>query len=275
MEWRNDGVEWHIGPDEATGITLRRVEGMIPDDVEPYLQSQLRDWSATASDSGMSANPASYFLGLHNIVVNESDSVIEAAGLAPYTSHWGCGGTLFLGRVSGDATSPSAYDLFNSIVLEREPDRLPANSGPMEAGGMSMSIPFNWDGATRPEGGIGNLISAKDCSWDANLLVSSDIYESTVASRVDAGLADYSATFAGFDLKSRDPLDVPGATEAEVIRYTWLPEGYTEPVNQWQIFTRRGNDQGLATITIRESDLAYYSSDAALIIGSIAMNDGW
>ena len=282
FEWRDDGVEWHLGPDEYSGLTVRRVEGMVPSiDVGEYLDEKLTSWWG---DADLTPVEEPWLFALHDVVVKESadldedgdSDIYEGAALAPYASDWGCGGTLFMVRATSTEDSPSAWRLYNSLVLERPLDGLPPQEDLLEADGVSLEVPSWWDAAIRPAGSTGSLFSAKDCVGGATLLLSTDEYEGDLASYIDDTIGYYTELpdgLPGFTLESRTPLDVAGADAAELIRYTWLPEGFTEPLRDWEMYAMRGTTVAYADITTDSSALEFYPEDLDVILPSMAMTD--
>jgi hypothetical protein len=252
---------------------------MVPDDLAPYLQDQLRAWSPASADTGMIPDEAPWFVNIPDPIVetDAQEKVIIAAGLSPYASSWACGGTLFLARVTGSDGSPSARELFDSIVLDRGVDKLPPVTAPLSEGGMTVTVPSYWDGAVRGEGGTGNLIAAKDCyGGSTNLLVQTQEYAGTVGDFVDLTLdyfTQHPAQFPDFTLESRSPSRVEGASDAEVITYPWVPPGDTEPLRQWQIYGKRDGIVGYATITTYASVSASYQDDIDLIARTLTMSE--
>jgi hypothetical protein len=274
QEWTDDGVEWHLGPDEATGITLRRVEGVVPPDIQPFLEAQLQEWPRAAADGQLGFGAGTFFLGLQDIAMARSgdDTALLAAGVGPYASSWACGGALFLARVTTDAQSPPVDRLFDSIVVERPVDRLPDVPNPVRAGGVTVEVPAAWDVALRPEGGTGDLVSAKDCgTLAANVLVNTQPYSGAVTEEVDRSLATYTRDFPGFTLENRSAVSVPGADEAELIAYTWLPDGRVDRLRQWQLYAIRGDTLTFATITTLEVEFDLYHDDVDLLLGSLQL----
>ncbi|SFS03915.1 hypothetical protein SAMN04487846_1723 [Microbacterium sp. cf046] len=281
-EWRDDGVEWHLGPDEATGLTVRRVEGMVPYvDVGGYLDEKL---SSTWGDPDLVPVPDPWLFALFDIVVKEGQDVdadgeadvYEGAALAPYASDWGCGGTLFMVRATSTEDSPSAWRLYNSLVLERPLDGLPPRGEVLEADGVSLEVPSWWDAAIRPEGSTGNLFSAKDCVGGATLVLSTQEYDGDLGGYIDASIRTYSTLpegLPGFTLESRTPLEVAGADAAELLVYTWLPDGYTEPLRDWEMYAMRGTTVAYADITADAADLEFYQQDLDVILPSMSMTD--
>ena len=139
-----------------------------------------------------------------------------------------------------------------------------------------MAVPPWWDAAIRPAGSTGDLFSAKDCAGGANLVLSTDVYEGELSTYVDESVAYYDRApeeFPDFELESRTPLDVAGADAAELLVYTWLPEGYPEPLRQWQMYAMRGTTIAYGTITTYAADQEYYAADIAVILPSMAMTD--
>ena len=283
-EWWDDGVEWHVGPDDSAGVTVRRVEGIVPSDVDAYLEDALSTWWATSMDAGLSPVATPWLFGLPHVVVKQGEDVdgdgqpdiIEGAGLAPYASQWGCGGALFEIRAASVPGSPVAWQLYDSIALERPLDGLPAQGTLLEADGVSLQVPAWWDAAIRPPGSTGDLFSAKDCAGGANLLLSTDEYEGDLTAYVDETLAFYEGTpeeYPEFELESRTALDVPGADAAELLVYTWVPEGSDEPLRQWQMYAMRGTTVAYGTITTWAADQEYWQPDLDVILPSMAMTD--
>ena len=283
-EWWDDGVEWHLGPDQYTGVTVRRVEGMVPQDVGPYLEESLRTWWVTAADQGLSDVATPWLFGLPHVIVKESADVdgdgapdlVEAAALSPYASQWGCGGALFDVRVKSAPGWPAAWRMYDSIALERPLDGLPPRDDVLEADGISMAVPPWWDAAIRPAGSTGDLFSAKDCAGGANLVLSTDVYEGALSTYVDESVAYYEQApeeFPDFELESRTPLAVAGADSGELLVFTWQPEGYPEPLRQWQMFGMRGTTVAYGTISTYAADEEYYAPDIAVILPSMAMTD--
>jgi hypothetical protein len=284
-EWWDDGVEWHLGPDEYTGVTVRRVEGMVPDqDVGAYLDHELSTWWVTSADTGLSPVDDGWLFGLPEVVVKEGEDldgdgladIVEAAGLAPYASEWGCGGALFTVRTTETADSPSAWRLYDSIVLERPLDGIPAQDEVLEANGVSVEVPSWWDAAIRPAGSTGDLFSAKDCQDGASLLLSTDEYEGDLSTYVDESLDYYQGApdeYPAFTLESRTPLEVSGADSAELLVYTWVPDGYAEPIRQWQMYAMRGDAVAYGTITTWAVDLEFWQPDLEVILPSMTMTD--
>ena len=285
FEWRDDGVEWHLGPDEYSGVTVRRVEGMVPgSDVRAFLDGELGAWWATAGDAALSPVADGWLFGLPDVVVKESADldadglvdVVDAAGLAPYASDAGCGGALFTVRAAATPGSPPAWRLYDSIVLERALDGLPPQSDVLEADGISVQVPEWWDAAIRPAGSTGDLFSAKDCRGGANLLLSTDEYEGDLATYVGESVGYYEGApeeYPEFVLESRDPLSVAGADAGELLVYTWRPAGFSEPIRQWQMYGMRGTRVVFATITTWAADREYWKLDLDVILPSLAMTD--
>jgi tetratricopeptide (TPR) repeat protein len=285
-EWWDDGVEWHLGPDEYTGVTVRRLEGMVPtdQDVGAYLDSELASWWATAGDVDLAPAESPWLFGLTDVVVKEGPDAdgdgfvdtVEGAALAPYASHWGCGGALFEIRATSTVDSPSARRLYDSIVLERPLDGLPFLGEELEADGISVQVPAWWDAAIRPPGSTGDLISAQDCQDGASLLLSTDEYEGDLATYVDDTIAYFEQApeeYRDFELESREPLAVEGADEAELIVFTWVPDESGDAVRQWQMFGKRGNTIAYGTITTWAADLDYWQPDLEVILPSLGMTD--
>lgn len=284
--WQDDGVQWKLGPDEETGIVVRRVEGLSPgfdvDGVGDYLEGQLGAWGATSADGGLNAAESPWLLGLPDVVVKESDpdadgfaDVVEGAGLASFAKSWRCGGTVFMIRAASTDDSPSAWGLYDSVVLERDADTLPEQDPVLQAGGVSLEVPTWWDAAIRPAGSAGDLFSAQDCDGGANLKLTTEEHEGDLAAYVDDRVALYSdGSYApGFTLESRSSIDIPGADAAEMLVYTWLPEGYTQPLRDWDIYAQRGTTLAYADITTSAADLDYYREDLDIILPSMAMTD--
>lgn len=285
-EWIDDGVEWHLGPDEQTGVTVRRVEGMVPgEDVDLYLADQLDTWWATSGDVDMTPLDDGWMFGIPNVIVREGEDLdedgfadtVDAAALAPYTSTGDCGGALFTVRTSSTADSPTARRLYDSIVLERALDRLPPHGEVLEADGISLTVPSWWDAAIRPPGGTGNLFSAKDCEGGASLLLSTDQADDRdLAGYIEDSIDYYvesPADFPSWTLESRTALDVAGADAAELLVFTWIPDGSTDPVRQWQMYGMRGGTVAYGTITTWAADLEYWQPDLEVILPSMVMTD--
>jgi hypothetical protein len=284
--WTDDGVEWQLGPDEDTGIIVRRVEGMSPGfdvgEVGDYLDAQLGAWWATSADSDLTTAASPWLLGLPDVVVKEGDQdgdgyadVVEGAGLSPFAKSWRCGGSVFSIRAASTEDSPSAWDLYDSVVLEREADTLPEQDPVLQADGVSLEVPFWWDAAIRPPGSTGDLFSAQDCDGGANMTLTTEDVDGDLAAYVDDRLALYGdgAYAPGFTLESRSSIAVPGADAAEMLVYTWLPEGYTEPLRDWDIYAMRGTTVAYADITTSAADLDYYRDALDIILPSMAMTD--
>lgn len=276
--WMDDGVEWHVGPDESTGITLRRVEGMAPDDIDPFLNEQLSQWSATVTDEPTVQDPDHSLFGLTDSLITQSPDgeIFQEAGFATYGAHWGCGGTLFLARVSSDSEDASTVQLYNSLVLERPGAQLPDQGEVVETEGMSLAVPAGWDVAVRPEGGTGDLVTMRDCAGNANVLVITEEVDSSLDDHVEEVLAYFRATtdeFPGFILESDLPIPVSGSDDARMITFTWLPEGLGESIHQWQVYAKRGSTILTATISTPSSAVDDYQSDVDTITSSLEMSD--
>ena len=136
-------------------------------------------------------------------------------------------------------------------------------------------VPPWWDAAIRPAGSTGDLFSAKDCAGGANLLLSTDVYEGALSTYVDESLAFYERRPRSSRLRAR----VTHAARRrrrrrrELLVFTWLPEGYPEPLRQWQMFAMRGTTVAYGTITTYAADEEYYAPDIAVILPSMAMTD--
>lgn len=273
-EWRDDGVEWHIGPTAKSGVTLRRTEAAAPAEIVPYLITQLLNWPATRADPELTPADDDWFLGLDDTVVGrtaEDGRVMAAAGLAPYASHWGCGGTLFLARVTSDPASPPPERIYESIVLERQADALPQNPGTLEAEGVRVQVPWYWDAAPRPEGSTNSLMSAKDCTGDANLIVSSRPIAQPLSDYVADLVETYRLGFPEFKLESQSQEPVDGANDAMRLRLTWQPQHLDEPIRQWVVFAVKDDHVIRATVSTNVRDSDYYREDIDLMMSSFAL----
>ena len=91
----------------------------------------------------------------------------------------------------------------------------------------------------------------------------------------EAAARDFLAAL-GVDTDTPGTLETPGRMArawAEMLVDTWLPEGYTEPLRDWDIYAMRGTTVAYADITTSAADLDYYRDALDIILPSMSMTD--
>lgn len=272
-QW-DDGVGWHLGPSESEGLTLRRVEGVLPTaDTAAFLKQTLADWLDEQEPGSTlpTVRPEGevWFLGYGDTVVADLPGLRVAAHLEAYAEEARCGGTLFLAALTGQDDP----NLIEEVVMERPQPGFPDRPEPIEAEGVGLDVPGGWDARVRPDGSDGHLLVASDCSGAGNLIANRSALDGDLRAEVDAALRDYAdpAEFPGFVLESRSTTDVPGAGAAELLVFTWRPQGSSEGVLQWQLAASDSAEQVWVTVTVNDSERSRYTPHVERLLDSLRL----
>lgn len=272
-QW-DDGVGWHLGPSKSEGLTLRRVEGVLPsDDTAAFLKTALADWleeqDPAATLSTALPEGEVWFLGYGDTVVADLPGLRVAAHLEAYAEEGRCGGTLFLAALAGQ----DDLDLIEEVVMERPQVGFPDRPERVEAEGVGLDIPGGWDARVRAEGSNGDLLAASDCSGGSNVIANRSALDGDLRSEVDEALRSYAdpSEFPAFDLESRSTTEVVGAGAAELLVFTWRPPGRSERVLQWQLAASDNADQIWVTVTINQSERDRYTPHIERMLGSLRL----
>lgn len=268
----DDGVEWRVGPANGTNIVVRRVEGAAPEDVERYLADNL----PPTDGREFQVDENGWFFGFQDIDVRrteEADAYI-ASHLSPYAYGLECGGALFTASVDEDGSPVDAYGLFNSLLLERGPELVPYHGGVLAAAGVAVELPYWWDGISNDDRESGRLISAKDCTAGGVLDVSTETDFRSLRVQVDEVVAGLGAEVGHPDvvLESREPWEVEGAVDAELIVYSWADAGDAERAQVWQIVAKRGSTRATLTLTVPPGLADVYAEDRDIILPSLVLD---
>jgi hypothetical protein len=280
--WRTQaetqGVEWSLGPSPTSGLAIRRKEGVTPDaEMTTYLRAQLDQWineRFNRQTTGKDRPPESqYFLGMPYPLVRSYDelNVIAAAAFTPYASSPGCGGTLIMAISGGtDVTPDDVGPVFDSVVLDEEPTKLPSIENPHRSGHFSIAVPKDWDATARPPGGTGNMFNAKHCESGTNVLVDEDDRES-VASYAKRSLKEFRqpGAFPKFKLYRQRSIKVPGSSGAIELEYSWQSENGL--VWQRQVYATNETTLVSLTFTTHWESVDRFKKDADRIVRSFRL----
>lgn len=218
----DDGAEWHAGPSEEEGITLRRIEGVPPmRSTEDYLRAQLADWLKDRSGGKRLASTLKpdevWFLGYANTLVAELDGLLVAAHLEPYGYRSECGGTLFLASITGD--SKGARELVEEVVLDL-PQQPPTDRPiTLRPGGFAVELPARW-GAVPASAKDDYALAGGSCENGGQFSADWPKLDGTLDAVVDADVDGLADTGTDFTLESRETVTVKGALDARLITYT-------------------------------------------------------
>ena len=272
------GVDWSLGPSQSSGVAVRRKEGVTPDaDVVMFLQEQLDQWITERFNRDVTGKGRptddQYFLGMTDRVVRAYDAldVTAAAAFAPYASSAACGGTMIMAISGGTGVSSDDVDrVFDSLVLDEPPTKLPSIKNPYESDHFSITVPEGWDATSRPPGGTGHRFNARYCETGTNVLVRDEpLNGRTVDSFTSASLKDFRqpGEFPKFRLRSQHPIKVPGSIEAVELVFTW--QSGNGPVWQRQVYTADETTLLVLTFTTHRDNVDRFKKDADLIINSL------
>lgn len=235
----DDGVEWHLGPGEQEGLTLRRIEGIPPmhgADTEPYLRKQLAEWlkeqSGGKSLTSTLEPDEHWFLGYADTLMAQVPGLLVAAHLEPYGNRSLCGGTLFLAAITGDATK--ALDVVEDVALEQPqhpPTDRPVSLKPDDY--FAVTLPARW-GALRDDEEDSDALSGGSCENGAYFTANWPKLQGTLDGAVDADVRDLSQRGTEFHLETRENATVAGALGGRLVVYTMREEDGDRIVG-WQL----------------------------------------
>lgn len=256
-QWES-GTTWHVGPAEDSGVTVRRVEGVVPYvRSDEFLRGQLDlafpEWAgreAVVEKDGWFLGGPSY-RALFTSVDDENEAA--AVALFPYTRGYWCGGALFVAT-----TDQADTDVLRDMVLDRAPSSVEPLTGKVSTAGFRLTVPKDWDAATQPPGGAGPLLTARDCVGDsASVSVERTMLAGTLDEHVAGAIAGYgvSGDFPSFALVSRAAAVVDGADAAEEVVFTYVSDEWVDPVVVREIQAQHGDE--VTTLRVR----VYYGAD--------------
>lgn len=268
-EQSESALEWHIGPDESSGLWIRRIEAVNPEtEVRAELTDELRSWVEGRLGAPADRYPIeAWFLGNEHAVVEWSGDALSGATLKPFGIDPFCGGTQLMAVVGGEGVETEvASAVFHSIVLDRGAIAIPEPDGEMTEAGLSMTFPEGWDVVESPTGDL--VVSAGSCTDGA--FIDARRYEvwgeftESLDSEV-AWLADN-----GYVVDDVYSVDVPGAEAAAAILFTWTSaSGESHPM--WELFAHTQTTEWVVAF----EDYLHESGDALLdAYASIVFDDG-
>jgi tetratricopeptide (TPR) repeat protein len=273
-----EGVEWSLGPSPTSGLAIRRKEGVTPDaEMTTYLRAQLDQWineRFNRQTTGKDQPPESqYFLGMPYRLVRSYDelNINAAAAFTPYASSPGCGGTLIMGISGGTGVTPEDVGpVFDSVVLDEAPTKLPSIENPHRSGHFSIAVPKGWDATARPPGGTGNMFNTKHCETGTNVLVDERDRES-VASFAKRSLKEFRqpGAFPKFKLYRQRSIKVPGSSEALELEFSWQSENGL--VWQRQVYATNETTLVFLTFTTHWENVDRFKRDADRIVRSFRL----
>lgn len=250
---RDNGLDWHVGPDEDSGLTVRRIEGVVPDgDLTAFLQTTLLAWakeSRGVDAAALHAPAEGYFLGgAYSMLADAVDRHLRVAvAYEPYS--WEAserGGTIFLVALDDSGVGGEA-DLVNlewvsEIVMEQPQQPMPVT---VAAGdGFLFEVSSAWDIEPEPGETEDYVFSATPPTANTYLYVYRSEQTTDVGSKVDDWVEELTSGRAGWDdviLESRRDVSVPGAVDAEWIEYSRDREGPgPDRWVAWELFASDG-----------------------------------
>ncbi|MFH8250543.1 hypothetical protein ACH3VR_09295 [Microbacterium sp. B2969] len=236
-------MQWHVGPDETSGLWLRRVEGAVPDDlVEPYLTAAMREWAAGTLGAFPDpvAGESPWLFGGDDVVEEWSGDAIAGATLHPFGIDAFCGGTVFEAIVGGEGVdADTAAQVYSSLVLDRAAVAMPYVDRHATVDGLAIDLPDDWDAAVGMDAVPGPELTAGSCTDGAYI----DAHRYSAISPFPEALEAELAYLRDSDyvVESVDDHDVPGATDAAVIHYTWTSDSGTV-YPRFELFAHAGDD---------------------------------
>jgi tetratricopeptide (TPR) repeat protein len=268
----DDGRDWHVGPDSDSGLTIRRIEGVVPDEnIEEHLQRTLEAWASEArrvEASALLPVPNGYFLGTpYMSVADVVDRHLRVAvAYDPYL--WEAperGGTTFLVALDdrGVAVENNQVDLnwVEEIVLEAPQQEFPKA---IAAGnGFELEISAAWSVERAPTAEEDWVLKATPPRTNTALYV----YILTDQSDVRATVDDWEenlkkgggAGWSGVQIESRKEVSVPGADYAESIEYSRDREGSGKWWT-WELFASNGQTITNVYVTTWKEDVGNVQS---------------
>ncbi len=275
--WIDDGVDWHLGPTQDSGIRIRRIEFRdLGWDSAASLSEDLLEWAGDAfavDSSTTEVSDIDWFLGARAPVVRDlpEHGVRAAAGPLLWGSGEGCGATVLMAAAGGDAIGPASWRLLSEIVLTRLPPTIPAG-GWFESEVIALWVPPEWNATLRHQSTPGHLLFAKDCTTlAANVIVNwndeADIVD--IDAYADELLAYYAAEFPEYELAERSAISVSGADAAVQIDFGWTPGAGR--VTQRQVFATRAGGLLTMTLSVPSGWEARYADVLEKIVASLEL----
>ncbi len=279
---RDDGLDWHVGPDSASGLTVRRIEGVVPgDDIEAYLSRTLEEWAGEMRNldaASLRILPDTYFLGGSSVIVADAAQrrMRLAVAYEPYA--WEAperGGTAFLAvlddRGAQDDSSPVDLEWISEIVLETPQQQIPTTT--VVGDGFTMEVSQGWEVVHEPADDADYVLSAETPNGDPQLYVyRSPVEETGVAAAVDSWIDQLVSGEAGWDdvvIESRRAVDVPGAVAAEWIEYSRASEDSRRWA--WEVFASDGETVTNVYVTDLEANVWNVQIGIEAVLESLAV----
>lgn len=267
----DDGLEWHVGPDASSGLTVRRLEGASG---WTDLTADLHAWTGRLADEDPEPLAAPWVVGAPDPVAETWGDDYLGEGLLPYGTDTGCGGTIVQVLAGGDGIDADlASDVFESLVLDRPIGILLAHDGTLAAGGMQFALPSGWDAAVGMPDGIRPYASAGSCTDGAYVDVWRDDAED---SGIDGAVASETRLQSNLDhtVVRTEPTTIPGADEARILDLAWDLDT-PDPVNarvviaiadgkEWRVslIDQRGSEENAQALDTVVDSLAFASGGA-------------
>ncbi|WP_157155916.1 hypothetical protein [Diaminobutyricimonas sp. LJ205] len=268
---RDDGLDWHVGPDDRSGLTVRRIEGVVPDeDMDRYLQRTLEAWASEARGVDASALlplAEGWFLGTsYNLVADVVDRHLRVAvAYEPYA--WEApeyGGTTFLvaldDRGAGDSSNPVNSNPVNLEWVSEIELEVPQQAFPkaIAAGdGFTFEISAAWSVEGEPGVDDDWVFKATPPRTNTPLYVFKLTDQSDVRVAVDQRVEDLTrgnTGATGVQVESRKEVSVLGADDAELIEYS-LDRDDTGRWWTWELFASNGKNITILHLTTFEEDV--------------------
>lgn len=244
---RDDGLDWHVGPTPDSGLTIRRIEGVIlGDDPSSELREALRGWAAESrqvDSETLVFQEDGYFLGSSSAESAETPDrgARFAVAYEPYA--WEAptlGGTLFL--LSFDGAMGAAPDAarvdpawIEEIVMETPQQSFPTQR--VTDDGVSLEISEAWSFDVDPDAEEGSgwhmalTAGAPDGSpvLEVRQETEEDVDVTTAIDEWERELRDGASPWQDVVIGARSPVAVPGAIVAERFDFTakWQGQRYT------------------------------------------------
>lgn len=239
----DNGLDWHVGPTSDSGLTVRRIEGVIPNvGTESVLRESLRSWATESrgvDPDTLVFDDDGYFLGSADAVVADTaDREMRfAVAYEPYA--WeapSLGGSLFFVAFDGamnDGADAARVDpqWIEEIVMETPQQSFPARR--VADDGVLLDVSEAWELSTDPPPSVDSEGTEED--WPPTLTAhtpgGSVILEVRTVASSGVGVAEridnWEATLISGDsdwqevvIGRRFAVTIPGAVEAEQFEYT-------------------------------------------------------